>query len=247
MTAATAPTGALRTPTAPGAEPPSGQVPVPRSSMGSAPARVARPVAARPTAARPGRAPNAPGAGSASPSERLAADAVGALMELWGFRRQLGRVWTLLFLSERPLTAPALRERLGISSGLLSMSLAELRSWGAVRSLSVPGDRKARWVAETDVWRMVRRVLADRERHALERALAAFEAALAEARASLADADPRVRSAARFRAQRIALLAGLARTGLSLLQTLLRSARADLAPLRTLSGALATRRRAGGP
>jgi DNA-binding transcriptional regulator GbsR (MarR family) len=167
-------------------------------------------------------------------------------MELWGFRRQLGRVWTLLFLSERPLSAPALRTRLGISSGLLSMNLAELRDWGVVRRVSIPGERKALWVAETDVWRLVRRVLAERERSALEQALAAFEAARDEARQALADADLRVSGAARFQAQRIARLAGLTRTALAILQAILRTARADLGPLRARSGALAVRRRAGG-
>jgi DNA-binding transcriptional regulator GbsR (MarR family) len=168
-------------------------------------------------------------------------------VELWGFRRQLGRVWTLLFLSERPLAAPALRARLGISAGLLSMSLAELRGWGVVRRVAVPGDRKAHWEAETDVWRLVRHVLAERERRALEGALATLQAALAEAQGALPDADPRVGRAARFQAQRIAQLAGLARTALAVLQALLRSARADLGPLRALSGARALRRRAGAP
>jgi hypothetical protein len=49
----------------------------------------------------------APGEPSATATpELVAADAVGALMELWGFRRQLGRVWTVLFVSDRPLIAP---------------------------------------------------------------------------------------------------------------------------------------------
>ena len=64
-----------------------------------------------------------------SRADLAVADAVGALMELWGFRRQLGRIWAVLFLSERPLAAPDLCERLRISTGLLSMSLAELRRW----------------------------------------------------------------------------------------------------------------------
>lgn len=178
-----------------------------------------------------------------SRAELRAADAVGALMELWGFRRQLGRVWTVLFLSERPLPAPELCERLQISTGLLSMSLAELRRWGVVRGVAVPGVRKEHYQAETHVWRMVRRVLAERELCAVEEALAAFEAALGEVRGALADVDPRVKAAARFRAQRLAQLAALSRTALGLLRMLLESARVDLAPLRALSDALSGRGR----
>ncbi len=99
-----------------------------------------------------------------SRADLAVADAVGALMELWGFRRQLGRLWAVLFLSEKPLAAPELCERLQISTGLLSMSLAELRGWGVVRPVDVPGDRKEHYEAETNVWKMVRRVLAERER-----------------------------------------------------------------------------------
>ena len=176
-------------------------------------------------------------------AELRAADAVGDLMELWGFRRQLGRVWTVLFLSERPLAAPDLCERLQISTGLLSMSLAELRRWGVVRGVSVRGDRKEHYQAETDVWKMVRRVLAERERRAVEEALRAFESALAEVRGALSDADPAVKAAVRHRLQRLAQLAALTRAALSVLRVLIDSARVDLSPIKALSAALSGRGR----
>jgi DNA-binding transcriptional regulator GbsR (MarR family) len=163
------------------------------------------------------------------------ADAVGALMELWGFRRQLGRVWAVLFLSDRPLAAPELCERLQISTGLLSMTLSELRRWGVVRSAAVRGDRKEHFEAETHVWKMVRRVLAERERKAVESALAAFEEALAEVRGALADVDPQQKAAARHQMDRLAQLVALARAALGILRVLLESARADLGPLKALS------------
>jgi DNA-binding transcriptional regulator GbsR (MarR family) len=178
-----------------------------------------------------------------SRAELRAADAVGSLMELWGFRRQLGRIWTVLFLSDRPLAAPELCERLQISTGLLSMSLAELRRWGVVRPVTVPGDRKEHYQAETNVWKMVRRVLAERERRAVEEALAAFESALAEVRGALADVDPRVKAAARHQAQRLEQLVTLTRAALHVLRILLESARVDLGPLKSLSDALSGRSR----
>ncbi|HET9595617.1 MAG TPA: ArsR family transcriptional regulator [Anaeromyxobacteraceae bacterium] len=175
-------------------------------------------------------------------AELSVADAVGELMELWGFRRQLGRIWAVLFLSERPLAAPDLCERLQISTGLLSMSLSELRSWGVVRSVAVPGDRKEHFEAETNIWSLVRRVLADRERKAIDAALSTVEHALREVKAALSDVDPAVKSAARFRLQRLEQLAQLCRVGQGLLQVLLQSARVDIAPLKLLSEALAGRR-----
>lgn len=169
------------------------------------------------------------------------ADAVGSIMELWGFRRQLGRIWAVLFLSDRPLAAPDLCDRLRISTGLLSMSLSELRRWSVVRTVEVPGDRKEHFEAETNVWRLVARVLREREMRAVGQALATFEHALADARAALADVDPDVKAAARFRAKRLELLADLSRAALNVLKLLVDSARADIGPLKALSEALGRR------
>jgi DNA-binding transcriptional regulator GbsR (MarR family) len=176
-------------------------------------------------------------------AELSVANTVGELMELWGFRRQLGRLWAVLFLSERPLAAPDLCERLQISTGLLSMSLSELRNWGVVRSVAVPGDRKEHFEAETNIWSLVRRVLAKRERRAIESALTVVEEALRDVKSALADVDPKVKAAARFRLQRLEQLAQLCRVGQNLLNVLLDSARVDIAPLKLLSEALAGRRR----
>jgi len=188
------------------------------------------------------RAVNSPTTSFALARADLAvADAVGAIMELWGFRRQLGRIWAVLFLSDRPLAAPDLCERLRISTGLLSMSLAELRRWGVVRSVEIPGDRKEHFEPETNVWRLVARVLREREKRAVEGALATFESALAEVRAALADVDPAVKAAARFKAKRLELLADLSRAALNVLRLLVDSARADAGPLKALSEALGRR------
>ena len=187
------------------------------------------------------RSAAAPTSFALSRAELAVADAVGALMELWGFRRQLGRIWAVLFLSERPLAAPELCERLRISTGLLSMSLAELRRWGVVRSVEIPGDRKEHFEAETNVWRLVARVLREREKRAVEEALAVFERALGEVRAALADVDPAVKAAARFKARRLEHLAELCRAALGVLRLLVDSARADAGPLKLLSEALGRR------
>ena len=85
------------------------------------------------------------------------------------------------------------------------------------------------------------RVLREREQHAVEGALATFESALAEVRAALADVDPAVKSAARFKAKRLELLADLSRAALNVLRLLVDSARADAGPLKALSEALGRR------
>ncbi len=190
--------------------------------------------------------PAAPPSRALQRADLAVADAVGALMELWGFRRQLGRVWAVLFLSERPLAAPELCARLEISTGLLSMSLAELRRWGVVRPVQVPGDRKEHFEPETNVWRLVARVLREREKRAVEGALAAFERALHDVRMALVDGDPAVTAAARFKARRLEVLVDLSRAALNVLRVLVESARVDAGPIKALSELVARGRRALG-
>ena len=156
------------------------------------------------------------------------ADAVGALMEFWGFKRVMGRVWTHLYLLDEPLTAAELCERLEISTGAASMTLAELERWGVVRRSRKPGDRREYFEAETDIWKMVSRVLRERELQQIEMALGVFE----RARAAIRD-NPPTGEAARTRllVERIARLADLARLGRTVLTAAVDHARVDLAPL----------------
>src|SRR5829696_646179 len=91
------------------------------------------------------------------------ADAVGALMEFWGFKRIMGRIWTVLYLEGEAMAAQQICDRLGISAGAASMTLAELEHWAVVARSRRPGDRREYFEAETDIWKMVSRVLRERE------------------------------------------------------------------------------------
>ncbi len=91
------------------------------------------------------------------------ADAVGELIESWGFKRNMGRMWAVLYLEDHPLTAAELGERLGLSTGAVSMLLAELSQWTAIKKAWVVGERREHYEAETDIWKMVSRVFRERE------------------------------------------------------------------------------------
>jgi DNA-binding transcriptional regulator GbsR (MarR family) len=97
-------------------------------------------------------------------AELLAADAIGDVIDHWGFRKALGRVWTVLYLEDRPLAAADLSDRLSMSSGAVSMSLTELARWGVVKRVWVPGERREFYEAETDFWKMISKVVSERER-----------------------------------------------------------------------------------
>jgi DNA-binding transcriptional regulator GbsR (MarR family) len=157
-------------------------------------------------------------------SERIVSDAIGRLMVLWGFKRNMGRVWTLLYLSDEPLTANALRERLQLSTGAISMTLSELARWGVVRKVFRQGDRHDYFEAESSLWKMISRVLRERERAEVVLAIEALEDALAAL--GRREDDP---SSARVRVQsdRIQQLLELARLGRTMLDAVIDNARLD--------------------
>lgn len=109
--------------------------------------------------------------------ELLVADMVGRLMEFWGFRAALGRIWTVLYLEPVPLPVPVIAERLGMSASAVSLTLGELLGWGAVKKTRPPGFRQDHYEAETRIFRLVLRVFERRELALVREAIAAFESA----------------------------------------------------------------------
>jgi DNA-binding transcriptional regulator GbsR (MarR family) len=170
------------------------------------------------------------------PAVLKVADAVGALIESWGFKRNMGRMWTVLYLEDHPLTAADLGERLGLSTGAVSMLLAELMQWGAVKKAWVVGERREHYEAETSIWKMVSRVFRERELHWIKTASEAFAA-------SNRELEPGRDARRKLIAERIAGLTQLAEVGASLLQSVLEGESVDSLPIKTM-GELANATRA---
>ena len=164
---------------------------------------------------------------SVDPAVLRVADAVGALLEGWGFKRNMGRMWAVLYLEERPLTAGDLGERLKLSTGAVSMLLTEMQEWGAVKKAWVVGERREHYEAETSIWKMVSRVFRERELNWIKTASEAFESSGKELGGN--------RDARRkLIAERIASLTQLAQVGAHLLETMLEGESVDALPLKTI-------------
>lgn len=139
-------------------------------------------------------------------------------MHFWGFKRPMGRAWTILYLSPAPLSAAELGDRLSMSAGGISMTLSALETWGCVERIWVPGERREYFRAEPDIWKMVQRVLAQRELALVQEFGAALDRAQSDlemgARGAIkTDSDA-------FKLERLARLAHLASVGQSLLSAL---------------------------
>jgi len=104
------------------------------------------------------------GPGSREGARELIAEAAGDLLERFGMRRVLGRVWAALFLSEEPLDAEELRRLLGVSAGTLSMGLNELIELGLVRRETARTSRRFYYSAEDELWSLITTIYKERER-----------------------------------------------------------------------------------
>ena len=155
------------------------------------------------------------------------ADAVGALIESWGFKRNMGRMWTVLYLDDHPLNAAELGERLGLSTGAVSMLLTELQEWGAIKKAWVVGERKEHYEAETSIWKMVSRVFRERELQWIKTAADAFQQASEDLPAAR---DKRTE----LIAARVADLIQLTQVGAHLLEAMLQGEAVDSLPIKTI-------------
>jgi DNA-binding transcriptional regulator GbsR (MarR family) len=102
-----------------------------------------------------------------SPELYRACEAVGQVVELWGFKRVHGMIWMYIYLHNAPVTTKDIQGGLGVSAGLVSMSLAELQHWAVVHRHSAPGERKDFYTAEVNIGRPIMKVLREREAYQL--------------------------------------------------------------------------------
>lgn len=157
---------------------------------------------------------------SALPAEIAIADAIGRLMQFWGFKRPMGRIWAVLYLSPQPMSAAQLGEILKMSTGAVSMALAELEKWSAVMRTWIPGVRRDYFVAESDIWKMVQRVIRERELTLV----VDFGQSVRMAEIQVSDlekgADDDLQSALTYKRERLRRLSDLSLTGETLLKAL---------------------------
>jgi HTH-type transcriptional regulator, glycine betaine synthesis regulator len=124
----------------------------------------------------------------------------GLMARTWGINSSMGELFALLYITGTDWTAEDLRHRLGVSRGNVSMNLRELLSWGVVHKVHRTGERRELFRAETDVWTLFRKILAERKRRELDPSLRVLDHALdlAEDHPGLHDLRARIEHLRRF-------------------------------------------------
>ena len=141
----------------------------------------------------------------------LVAEAVGEVMAFWNFKPSMGRVWTTLYLSPRPLT--------------------ELQEWGVVRHAGRTGGRRC-FEAETDVVKMVTRVFRERELGLIRETMDKLEQAIRLLDEQGRSSVPAHMLEGRFVVTRARRLLDLANTGHQMLDRFTRVGRLDIKSIR---------------
>jgi DNA-binding transcriptional regulator GbsR (MarR family) len=92
----------------------------------------------------------------------------GEMGTQWGVNRSVAQIHALLYLSDRPLPADEIVDLLTLARSNVSTALKELQGYGIVRRVHVEGDRRDHFTAETDLWDMLMRIVAERKRREID-------------------------------------------------------------------------------
>ena len=92
----------------------------------------------------------------------------GALGSNWGINRTMAQIHALLLISAKPLSAQAIKDELKISVGNANMNIRALIDWGLVHKKLIAGERKEFFIAEKDMWEVVKKIIIQRKKKELE-------------------------------------------------------------------------------
>ncbi len=92
----------------------------------------------------------------------------GTLGSDWGISRTMAQIHALLLISPESLCVKDIMDELQISIGNVNLNLRALMDWGLVYKELKPGERKEFFVAEKDMWEVVRKIIVNRKRKELE-------------------------------------------------------------------------------
>lgn len=112
----------------------------------------------------------------------------------WGVNRSVAQIHALLYVSDRPMNAEEISDKLLIARSNTSNSLKELLGWKIIRRVPVMGDRRDHYEAEVDLWQMLTRIAQGRKEREIDPAVAALKVC-----ADAAATDPRISRVARER------------------------------------------------
>jgi DNA-binding transcriptional regulator GbsR (MarR family) len=109
-----------------------------------------------------------------TPEVDYLAELVGEFIEYWGFKKIHGKIWLNLYLSEIPLDASALIQKLSVSKALISISIKDLLEFNVILEKGLSPDGTRLYEANPDLTGVITHVLRQREKIMMGKIQAAF-------------------------------------------------------------------------
>ena len=163
---------------------------------------------------------------------RITCQAIGQIIESWGFKKIMGTLWAFLYLCPEPATSKDICSNLKISPALASITLQDLQRWGVVTKLSSIGKRLDYYTAEHDIWKMIRKVMREREQMAIEQVQDKLNSAIAHLDDELATRmDIRSRRTSQFQKLRLEDLKKATHSASQIMETFIEFGSLDISPL----------------
>ncbi len=117
----------------------------------------------------------------------------GEMGNRWGVNRSVAQIHALLFYVGRPLPADDIVETLDIARSNVSNSLKELQNWSLIRVVHLMGDRREHFEANTDVWALLRAIVAERKHREFDPTIKALQNIIASKDFANEDAGAQLR------------------------------------------------------
>lgn len=105
-----------------------------------------------------------------SPELMALAKEVGNFIQYWGFKKIHGQIWTLVFLSERPLNSTIITKKLNVSKALISLAIKDLLQYKVIEIVEKK-NKEIYFRSNPDIFSVIRHVLETRESKMLEKIL----------------------------------------------------------------------------
>lgn len=96
------------------------------------------------------------------------AQEIGNFIQYWGFKKIHGQIWTLVFLSDKPLNSTYITKKLSVSKALVSLAIKDLLKYEVIEVV----ERKSKEIyfsSNPDILKVVTNVLKNRETVMLEK------------------------------------------------------------------------------
>jgi DNA-binding transcriptional regulator GbsR (MarR family) len=96
----------------------------------------------------------------------------GSLGTNWGINKAMAQIHALLLASANPLSTDEIMDKLQISRSNANLNIRALLDWGLVYKKHIPADRKEYFIAEKDMWDVVKKIIKERRKRELEPVIA---------------------------------------------------------------------------